>query len=826
MRHFFRHHGECFQSRLVFLAGTETRGEASFEIGTDGAKSDVDFKGPEIKRLEFDESLKADSNQSLESKHWDRIDETYGQSVYTQTIQDYAAKLLPGGPANYRDSLVQGSVKRYMVIYGRIKLLFMQRGEALKTKFDKSVDYIIDKTQNELGVLKSAVSGSQEYLKFTGRIPPIKNKSEVRDYFDDFQDAMNGRYFNTDVNEGVVIPGYGIPVLDPILNPDVRAIGDAVYPEEKENIPLVGIFTGSDYFKGIEYRNRRDTMQANMKNWIEAKLEYILDKPGATQQDLIDFRQEVTDRYNMYSTADKNNSIISGKDMAILDRYARPPLGVMDSILTGDESAIIQRLEIMQIMNPDLWEEIIERAGKSVIEAARSNAAEDNFLEATRKHAQADDFDDAVGEFEDLLEAQAKVGPKEALQFIQEFNQEVHGETLEYEAKVKPPAFAVLVGKQLDYLLGRALVPHREGDKTLVRFMTASRDMKDDMLDDDRTRVVLFQAIKMATDVYPEVFDKQFRTIPDEVVSSESIESPSTHDRAAQLQALIVLGNQANVVVRNLENTPEHRGRGYGASIDESPVPDDIKAVHTGLRFKSPIKNIRYASALERGGFSTRGLALKGAKLLGVLAVVANVAQSWSETDGDFVERIFQTGERALTNQGVLAGAAVATGAHLAERNPQFLKYPWLSKHERAGLVAGFKMDNIAARLSSYGVDGHQELKNYTENDAEWRVLSHPKMSPDTIRELLKEKAKDRKSGEKPKLTIEDIKTVIPEKGNESIFSTMYRSGVSARTRYLFYSKFFASAVKPDVNHVKELCTGKGYIATSPVKSKPGEAFA
>jgi hypothetical protein len=144
----------------------------------------------------------------------------------------------------------------------------------------------------------------------------------------------------------------------------------------------------------------------------------------------------------------------------------------------------------------------------------------------------------------------------------------------------------------------------------------------------------------------------------------------------------------------------------------------------------------------------------------------------------------------------------------MAERNPIFLKYPWLSQHERAGAITGFKLDNLSARL------GGNLVRRFTNNNAEWRALSHPAMDSAQIKEMLKEAGKRSKRGQRPVITIDDMKKVITDK---SIITTLTIGGRSARMRYLFYSKFFASAVKPDVSHVKELCTGSSYISSEPV---------
>lgn len=754
-------------SRLVYLAK-----EHKVEIKAGDAEDRE--KIPHVATLEYDEKLPPDEN-------WTRIDEAYGKDAYTEIISRYADTLLSKGPAGYRDSLVNGSVQRYLPFYEETKLVFMSRQENLDDAFEESVETIVGRTKDDLAVLRSAVEGSESYLEFSQKMPSPENKGDVKDFFDDYLEALNGRYFNPDVHEGKETP---------IKTRKQRA-----------------------------YLTKAGKLQDHIENWVTAKLEWLLSEKGTKKSDLMIFQREIGRRYQTLASLDGNSSIISERDFDLMEKLSRPPLDTLRRILRENDDQIIARLEILQMTDPDRWEELIELAGNSVINAARMNGSENEFLATMRKYRQVDDYDDAVSEFTDLLEEMSQVGPRETIKFLQEFNMEVHSDVLSVETSVKPPAFAKLVSKQLSYLLSGLLVPHKETDRTLVRFMTASREDRNDMLHDDRTREVLFRGIRTATQLYPDILVDRYGDDLEKVKRSRYIENPTHFDRAAQLKALIVLGQQAEMIVEKLEKAPEHRKGNYMAEMQHVELPDK-KVVRTGLRFASAAgKPIRYRSALERGGFNTRDLALKGGKMLGALMVLANVAQSWSETEGDFVDRVFETGERALTNHGVLAGAAVTVGTHMAERDPRLLKYPWLSEHERDKVRAGFKLRNIAARL---GEGGRQELSKFLNTDAEWRALDHPQMTSSNIRDLLRDKGKKTQPGLKPTLSIDDIAGVIRD---ERITSLMRRSNnpyMTDRARYLFYQKFFGSADKPEVSHVKEICIGSSHI--QPIRVDTEEA--
>ncbi len=760
--------------RLVYK-----NGEAKVEVKIESPSSKKD-KEKLLPQVEFD------PNKTTHDEVWGLIDEKYGKSPYQQLITDYVNGVMASGPEGFKEALIKGSTERYGKFYEKTKVAFMTETDELKDKFDDAVDDIKDHVGDQLDMLKSGMEGAKKQVEFTAATPSPSNEKAVENHFDDYLDSLNARYFNTDVNFGT----------------DVTEI----------QVPIVGAMVPKG-LSAAAYRSKADDFKGKMEDWVEAKLEWMLKNKKTSKQDLDKFKKEIEARYKRYSTIkDKNSAIISGADLIELEKQANPPIDAIGKVLDGSSESVIARLELIQMMNPDAWEETVDRARKNIMAGIVNNGSEAQFVKEMKKYGPVEDFGDAEDLLEEKLEELSKADVRATLDFIQKFNQEIHSDVLQFETTVQPPALTMQVHKQMDYLLSGALVPQKHEDRAIVEFMRADKEGRDAILANTGTRAVLFRAIKMTTDVYPNVYQKRFGNIPDDVSKlrrSRRIEKPTFHDRAAQLQALIILGKQSKAIVSKFEQTPDHKGKGYTDEIDQTHVPDEAKIVKLGLKFKSSgSKNVRYRSALSRGGFNGRDLALKGVKVLGVLAIVSNTAQSWSETSGDLPDRILDTIERTVTNQGAIAGAAMAAGAHMAERNKAFLRYPWLSQHERAGAVAAFKLDNLGRRL------GHAEVKRFTHNPAEWRALKHSSMDASRIKEMLKEAGKRSKGKAKPVITIEDMKKVISD---QSIISTLTKGGKSARMRYLFYQKFFAASTKPDVNHVKELCTGSSYISSEPV---------
>lgn len=779
MRPCFSQHWDADYPRFVY--GNEVKAEVT--VGGENEPL------PPVPEVAYDPSKRTANEQ------WATIDEKYGQSPYQDIILNYAEKLLPNGPADYRMALVLDSTNRYMQFYTVKKREFMQKSVRLQEDFESRVEAIQKQTKKELHLLRSAVEGSRPLTGFNESMPSLQDGDAVIGHFENYLDALNGRYFNADVNfsssRGPAV-GSGIPLAGRVVAPETWK-----YEEESQRFQIV------------------------MKNWVEAKVTWLLKQNGTTPSTLEDFKKEIAARYDEYSKYDTSSSIISSYDLAALEDASKPPPDAVGRILDESDDKALKRLEIMQIMNPSGWEDTIEMAGTVIIRGAENGNLESEFIAEVSKYQTvegADDkekFEDAKDKFKDMLEEISRVGVRETLDFLRNFNVGVHNDVLKYEKEVRPPALAMQVGKQMDYLLGGVLVPQQETDRMLVRFMRADRDARDEILQNDGTRNTLFRAIKQATTDYPAIYDQKYSNIPDDVTKlrrSANIEKPTTHDQAAQLQALIIIGNQAKVIVSKLNRAPEYAGRNLEEEISNTATPPDSSVVMTGLRFRVPGGDTpRFRSAIDRGGFNSRDLALKGAKVLGCLVILSNVARSFSETHGDFVDRVLDTVERSATNQGVLIGAAVTVGSHMAERDKRFLRYPWLSQHEQAATMTAFKLDNIAARV------GRDEASRFLYNNAEWRALAEPAMDPSQIKELLQNANKEAPKGSHPIITVEDMRKVVKD---ESIIATLSVGGRSARMRYLFYQKFFATAVKPDVNHTKELCTGAGYIASSPYEAK------
>jgi len=723
---------------------------------------------------------------------WNAIDKTYGESAYQTLINSYVNKVMPNNGVRYKEALTEQSLDRYKLLYNSVHAEFMREAEPLADKFESAKDAIREKTEMELSILKSSLEGSQKLAKFPKAIPQVSNKSAVKAHFSDLLEALEGRYINNNVDAGIMVP-FGVPIISALVDPD------------------------SKKGKGVDgYVLRSADFQRNMEKWVGNKLEWIMkNKPDAEK--LKAFRKEVITKYASYSQIDKNSGIISSKDLEALVMYSTSPSNVLKKMMDESNDAIIPRLEVVQVMNPDTWEAVVKQYEKVAIEQTVNNKTEKEFIKQMNAiHKERgidridDDFDSAKDSFKEILSNLSVVGAPETLEFLRKFNTDVNGDLLKLEKGVPEP-LRDLVKMQLDHLYSARLVPELEHDRMLVRFMTADLEGRNDILSNDETRATLLRGIRFATDVYPKKYEKLFSRIPDDpskIKFSKNITNPKYHDKAARVQALIVLGGQAKIILEKI-NAP------YAKQISSVNVPENIDAVKMGINFKTPTpQNIRYVSDIVRGGFNFRDIALKGVKIFGALTVMANVIQSWGEAGEEhkglegIVDRVFMTGELTATNHVVAAAAAVTVGSFMAERDPRLLKYWKLSESERASVWAGLKIDKLQAVL------GHKTVENFLGNNDEWNAMRHDNMSTSQIKELIKsanERAKENKG--KALIKIEDIEEIIP---NSSITVGLIPGGRSARMRFLFYQKFLSGSTKPDVGGLREACTGTSHISPSP----------
>ena len=765
---------------------------------------------------EIEAKVKWDSSKDR-AELWADLEEGHGYDAISSELKLYVDKIGVQFEDGYKTDIVQHAVASYMERFKVIHLDFKRETRNLEKDFLEARESITEAATERRTVLKDAIERNKNYDKEQADFAemPKANKEVMYDHFGEGMNSLARRYFDAKVNFGLDLP-----------------------ESWHGNIPLFSaLIHGKDSFvgKGDEgYYAKASNLHAGMVRWVKSELEYLGERKGSSAEDYQRLQRAVVGRYKMFASLDKNSAIISGRDIEKLDqvRFKSPDSMVLRMNDANRSPGTLRRMELTYLMQPDVWEEASEGYSDMVIAQTINYGKEKEFVDminrelkrrgkppveaGTRapryakrgKGRESTRFDAAALEFKKMMKERSERGPRATLAFAERFSQSAMGEIVSFRNDVEDD-LKIQTHKQLSYMMMGELTPDWESDKALVSFMRAGRDQRNEILANDASRQALFRGIKLATTLYKERFEKLYKPREKGRKRSYNIEKPTADDRLAQLRALVILGEQAQVVVENYSKLAEHKGNGFMDEIDEAKVPEDIKSVKLGRRFRRPgRKTVRTRSALELGRFTTGGLALKGAKIIGALAVVSNLAQSFSEAEGDdTLDKLFNTVEIAAGNHGLLAGAAVATGAHLAEMNTGVLRYHKMSEKERWGLGINLRLQFLDNRL------GAKTVKKFKTNDAEYQALDHSNMSMSTIKDLQEaatERAKENRG--KPVITPEDIRAVLPE--GSPIYANLGSDYKSNRMRYLFYKNFFAGKIKPNVNEFKQLVTGNSYIKT------------
>ena len=712
---------------------------------------------------------------------WARLEEEHKPLVYETTIQKYVDRLFSESDGGHKKNLLNTSVKRYTFHYKQIEAEFMRSAETLQEAHNKARSDILDRAKSERATLRRALEAAKPLAKIPEKIPAAAEQDEVTEYFEDYSEALGSRYLNVHASFGQVMP--------------------------KPLVPLVRLDKKARDAAG--YREHARALQSAMEGWVERKMEALYkDDKKPSQKKLEDFKKELSGSYEYYATlGDKDASVIGVNDLIAIEEMAG--LSLRDSKLEEGGAEAIQRvlekettkdtlhrLEAIYLMRPGQWHVMANIQAKQISKVAADNGSKGEFTKfVSTRFESASSFEEAQTIFEDRVNDSAAQGVMPTLNLLNAANQSINAKILRYEENMEPVSLKRQVGEQLDYLLSDTLRPDKPTDRALVEFMQAGQNERIAILKNDKQRELLFRGIALATVSYRELFDKRYSNIPDDATKlkrSPRIEKPTSHDQAAQLKALIILGDQAKVIAGNFDNR-------FVAQIEKTWTPE-AKQVRLGLKFKSPAGKIpRYQPGVVRNGFNARDLGLKGVKVLGALMMVSNIAQSYSEASGDdFLDKLFNAVELSASNHAFLATAALTTGAHLAERNKKVLKYHKLSEYERDRVKTFFSLDNMGKRV------GERNFQKFLANDAEWEAAKHPNMTGERVKELVKEAAKRTAPGSKPVIRPQDVEVIT---GIKEYRHTLTKGPKADRARYLFYAKFLTRKGQTDVDYLRELCS-------------------
>lgn len=691
------------------------------------------------------------------------FEKNYGESAYRQMISEQAAKLI-GEKNEHSDRAIEDSVKRYTLHYQEIRVNFINESENLNQAYTSAEKRIENKTQEELKRLKSDLeTGKKLKEKSNETFPKNLDRNGMNRYFENYLETLNEHYFKVE-NE----------------------------------------------IDRLNYRSETGKLKNNIELWVQNQIN-LINKNKGTQSDYEALKKEIDLKYQHYASLDRQPSNISTVDLKVINRQA-PTLDNIEDFFekaTPDHPnypELMRRMEDFALMHPDVWKKEVDDIARNIIDQVEADRVENQFTSFVNTNIESiKNFREGKKAFLKHMEGLASQGVQKTTEFINKMTSELLKDTLNPEkervAEVSQSVsktFGKEVGRQMDYLMSGATVPEKETDKILVHFMRGDEEERRGILSNHQNSQLLARAIAEATEGYPEIYKEKYSSLPKEVTHSKDLGKPTTHDMAARLQALIILGGQAKNIVGNYSQKILSR-------INEKQV--NPKNVQASLKF-TPVgeKNIRVRSRLDRGGFNSRDIGLKILKVFGALTVVTNFFQAFSETAGagNIFTRLALTIPQALSNPVFMLSAGVTTLAYKSEQDPRYLKWPWLSPHEKADVRTADRLRSIGSKV------GEKKRDEFLANLTEWKVIK--RMNKQDVEKLIAAAQKNQREGKKvgisPDLLVQE--GIINKEQDAELY--YHLSQGSNRTRYLFYEKFLHSE-GVNVHDVKEHCTGSSFIS-------------
>ncbi|MBN2087455.1 hypothetical protein JW758_03840 [Candidatus Peregrinibacteria bacterium] len=766
---------------LVYLEGAAQIESVTTEEG------DETLKLPEIKLQEGDTPNQA----------WQRIADVYDprpQGPYFRMIKTYVDSVMPETENTEKNRWIAESMNDFDDLYRSAQTEFFAKGTVLQEQFKKQLDTIESDTNNRLAELKATIDKKKDVVAKSTEISPENSeetseklnqleKPAIKKRFKEYVDSQNDYYLNESVQEA--------------------------------KIQNLSFHTRRKIMR--QYRKSAGKFREGMERKVMARLDFHLSRKGTTKDTIQKYRDLVGLEYKHFAGLDGNKGFIDIKDFQIMRSYANHKFDLTVSVQKNSKKQDYMYLESMYFMNYEVWEDSVENAeimmtndcynsGTEGLFIAKINEYRDNLGQKT-----ISSFKDAKKSFHEIIKSKIEMGPTAVFDVLTDMRNTVNGDRVKLMTKVKPESLQLMVFREREFLLSRRLTPETEHDKLIVEFMSTGREGRSNILKNKRAE--LFKAIKNIKYHYPKYIKNNFRNIAKKPgnlrYQPDLSKSPTNDDKAARVHALLMLASEAEGIVNNFSTTEEFKSQNLQEQLKK--VEQDKNAPLMGLKFQDALKSKTspYISELSRGGFNGRDLGLKALKVLGVLVLVANVANSIQAADGG---DIFETTASALgniaTNPGVYVGAAAFGGAHFVEMNPKHLDYPFASEHDKMDMEAHRKMKGITKDVGPENMKTFLKRGNAIDNNSplsnEWLVMD--KLNPRRIKKLVDKANKKPHPKYGPIISNKDIELSIPKDERQIVLAGLSNTAGNARTRFLFYQKFLYGT-KPNIQQLRDVCT-------------------
>lgn len=589
------------------------------------------------------------------------------------------------------------------------------------------------------------------------------------------------------------------------------------------------------------YKKQAALFEKRMQVRNSEKLNYLWEKirekemqgyPLSTEEIREELRQianETTGAYKRFArggnsiSAHEANAIIKG--IALNEKIRKNNLEQNIAMLNGKtEAEAMVILESMYYFEPKVWEMTVplfperafEQAENDANEAAMVNLA--NELDGFKNNIKS--YDEAQDYLVEHIKKEGRKGPQAVMRFMKKMenvlqpyaldsNQQANGTPEEIADQRLKNYSKYSFNWRYAYLHVPSVMPDAPHEKVLVQFMQGDRKQRKAMLRNATTRDTLFLAIHITQTKYKDEYKRHFRT-------ERAQKNDDLRKKKASLGGLILLGEEAQAIVKNFARSPQfhyaENGQKYTKKVDlvkEFETSKPKGRIPGYKRHKKPQIDYGVQSTLEASGFNGRDLLVGGVKVAAMATIIVNSIATINNADS----RLDGLKDLAtLKNPTVGIALAVVAGTRALQKNPQYFNYFGSGGYEQERMGLTRKLNRMADKTN------YPMVKHYIHNAAEWRVMADIQDAGGSkkMKEILNDiRTKRREQGYRgPNLvTKTDLKPYV-EQGiiSQQTYNRMSDNPMKSRMRYEFFQKFRSSPGALDVRLLKELCIGNAHI--------------
>ncbi len=541
------------------------------------------------------------------------------------------------------------------------------------------------------------------------------------------------------------------------------------------------------------YEDLSEQFQTSIENQMEEVLEAIFEteKPENRKAKLEQLKNEMR---GIYKDHVGKKGYIDFKKLKESRRAIEPIQDLVRFLYEGKEATeIAKRMESMGLLEPDMWEEIIEQTVEELAESAEKNHCEARFITYVKnkekfpdvEDSDVEDLDDAMDILRDKMEEHAEkgvLGMEETVKLLVDLNDEVNKERMEFFSEINDSIKGMVFTERARLINGRYSTEYMNvDDAAIVKFMGAGRDERKLILEDrkpDLPRRDLFQAIKNITAYYPNEYDEG--KIPDEtskLVHNPNISKPTNDDITARTIAMLTLAKESEWLIGNM---------GEAEALNRVEAVTENRRPKMGLKFEDVLnmsRPIPYISQAQRNGFTGAELGKAGLKLWAWVTAVSNVMAARKNP------------ESLLRNPWMYLSGLTIYGLHKVKQNPEMADYYKKDPANRERIKT-----NSALILLATTKERRKQLNNFIGHPSEFSVMKE--IEPEDVTALMKiadERGKE--EGKPPVITKKDIAESLNISDKDAINALI---PANDRMRYLFYEKFLKK--EPNIRELQKNC--------------------